>query len=163
MDEVEWIVLCERFCRRDTGFVEHIWCCVWRIFFHTHFAVSQCVRGFPNTPTWWDSWHIMSSFSILQTTFKACFVHDRVRRGVGLFLIWRHAWTLCEHACKVDCDVKSGLDPLSLLGREQQKVLGFSQVLKAIKWQDLLEEGKNDRNAFITGAKIHFSEKILRG
>ena len=30
-------------------------------------------------------------------------------------------------------------------------MLGFSQVLKPIKWQDLLQEG--------TGAKIHFSEK----
>ena len=38
-------------------------------------------------------------------------------------------------------------------------MLGFSQVLKPIKWQDLLEEGKNGRNAFPTGAKIHFSEK----
>ena len=42
-------------------------------------------------------------------------------------------------------------------------MLGFSHVLKAIKWQDLLEEGKNGYNAFRTGAKIHFSKKnILR-
>jgi len=39
-------------------------------------------------------------------------------------------------------------------------MLGFSQVLKHIKWQDFLEEGKNGRNAFWTGAKIHFSKKI---
>ena len=38
-------------------------------------------------------------------------------------------------------------------------MLGFSQLSKAIKWQDLLEKGKNGRNAFRTGAKIHFSEK----
>ena len=31
----------------------------------------------------------------------------------------------------------------------------------AIKWQDLLEERKNGRNAFRTGAKIHFSEQNL--
>ena len=48
------------------------------------------------------------------------------------------------------------------LGHEQ-KIPGFSQVLKPIKWQDLLEEGENDRKVFQTGAKIHCSEKnILR-
>ena len=41
-------------------------------------------------------------------------------------------------------------------------MLGFSQIFKAIKWQDLLEEGNNGRNAFRTGAKIHLSEKKLR-
>ena len=35
-------------------------------------------------------------------------------------------------------------------------MFGFSQVLKPIKWQDLLEEGKNGRSGFQTGAKIHF-------
>ena len=72
-------------------------------------------------------------------------------------------WVYCKHACKVDCDVKSGIDPLPFwLGREQ-KMLGFLQLLKPIKWQDLLEKGKNVRNEFWTGAKIHFSEKnVLR-
>ena len=44
-------------------------------------------------------------------------------------------------------------------------MLGFSQVLKPIKWQDLLEEGKNGRhgNAFQTGAKIYFSGKAYFG
>ena len=42
-------------------------------------------------------------------------------------------------------------------------MLGFSQVLKPIKWQDLLEERKNGRNAFRTGAKIYFSEKYILG
>ena len=42
-------------------------------------------------------------------------------------------------------------------------MLGFLQVLKPIKWQDLLEEGQNGRNAFRTGAKIHFSEKNILG
>ena len=44
-------------------------------------------------------------------------------------------------------------------------MLGFSQVLKPIKWQDLLEEGKNGRrgNAFRTGAKIYFSGKAYFG
>ena len=40
-------------------------------------------------------------------------------------------------------------------------MLGFSQVLKPIKRQDLLENGKYGRKAFRTGAKIHFSEKIF--
>ena len=44
--------------------------------------------------------------------------------------------------CKSVSDVKSVADPLPFwLGREQ-KMLGFSQVLKPIKWQDLLEEAK---------------------
>ena len=38
-------------------------------------------------------------------------------------------------------------------------MLGFLQVLKPIKWQDLLEEGKSGCNVFRTGAKIHFSKK----
>ena len=42
-------------------------------------------------------------------------------------------------------------------------MLGFSQLSKPIKWQDLLEKGKNGRNAFRAGAKIHFSEKIFWG
>ena len=42
-------------------------------------------------------------------------------------------------------------------------MLGFSQVLRPLKWQDSLEEGKNGRNAFQTGAKIHFSEKNILG
>ena len=98
---------------------------------------------------------------------KTCisFVHDRVRRGVGLL---RHN-LLCMHVykelmqCKSVCDIKSGIDPLPFwLGREQ-KLLGFLKVLKHIKWQDLLEGGKNGRNAFRTGAKIHFSEKKIWG
>jgi len=50
--------------------------------------------------------------------------------------------TLCKRACKVDCGIKSGKDPLPFwlcLGRNMP---AFSQVLKPIKWQDLLEEGK---------------------
>ena len=42
-------------------------------------------------------------------------------------------------------------------------MIGFAQVLKPIKWQDLLEEEKGGRNAFRTGAKIHFSEKKYFG
>ena len=40
-------------------------------------------------------------------------------------------------------------------------MLGFLQLSKPIKWQDLLEKGKNGRNAFRTGAKIHFSKKKI--
>ena len=43
------------------------------------------------------------------------------------------------------------------------KILGFSQILNPVKWHDLLQEGKNGRNAFRTGAKIHFSEKNILG
>ena len=65
--------------------------------------------------------------------------------------------------CKSVFDVKSGIDPLPFwLGREK-KMLCFSQILKSIKWQDLLEEEKNGRNAFWLGAKIHFSEKNIMG
>ena len=87
---------------------------------------------------------------------------------MGLFLFLRHkliyiALTLCKNACKVDCDVKTGIDPLPFgLGREQ-KMLGFSQLSKPIKWQDLLQKGKNGRNAARTGATIHFSEKNILG
>ena len=42
-------------------------------------------------------------------------------------------------------------------------MLGFSQVFKPIKRQDLLEKGKKGRNAFRTGAKSHFSEKNILG
>ena len=43
-------------------------------------------------------------------------VHDRVDRGLALFLVLRHrriymALTLCELACKTVCDVKSRIDP----------------------------------------------------
>ena len=50
-----------------------------------------------------------------------------------LFYLW---WKL------VDCDVKSGIDPLPFWFGRGQKMLAFSQVLKPIKWQDLLEKGK---------------------
>ena len=43
------------------------------------------------------------------------------------------------------------------------KVIGFSQVLKPIKWLDLLQEGKYGCNAFRKGAKINFSEKNILG
>ena len=97
---------------------------------------------------------------------RVSFVHNRVRRGVGLLLIWRHN-LLCLHVYKElmhwksVCDVKSGIDPLPFWLGIEQKLLGFLQVLKPIKWQDLLEGGKNAWNAFRTGAKIHFSEKNL--
>ena len=49
---------------------------------------------------------------------QASFVHNRVRRGVGLFLFLRHN-LLCMHfykelmQCKSVCDVKTGIDLLS--------------------------------------------------
>ena len=61
--------------------------------------------------------------------------------------------------CTPACDVKSGSDPLPFWLGCEKKMFGFSQLSKSIKWQDLLEKGKDGRNAFRTGAKIHFSEK----
>ena len=85
-------------------------------------------------------------------------VHERVKMGQGLFLFWRHeliynALTLCKHECKVNSDVRSGVDPFPFWLGRKQKMLGFSQVLKPI-W---------GRVAFRTGAKVHFSEKMFWG
>ena len=49
--------------------------------------------------------------------------------------------------CESVCDVKSVVNPLPFWLSRKQKMLGFSQVLEPIKWQDLLEEGKNERSA----------------
>ena len=56
-------------------------------------------------------------------------VHDRVRRGVGLFLIWRQK-LICMHVykelmrCKSVCDFKSRIDPRPFsLGRVQRFIL----------------------------------------
>ena len=65
--------------------------------------------------------------------------------------------------CKSACGVKSGIDPLPFWLGGEQKMLGFSHVLRSIKGKDLLKEGKNDRKAFRTGAKIHCSEKNILG
>ena len=117
----------------------------------------------PFFPSSNKSYHFMGSKCVKN---QASFVQDLVRRGVGLFLIWCHN-LLCMHVykdlmqCKSVCDIKSVIDPL-WLGHEQ-KILGFWQVLKPVKWQDLLEEGKNSHNAFWTGAKIHFSKKKYLG
>ena len=51
----------------------------------------------------------------------------------------------------------------TFLPRLEQKMRGFSQVLKSIKWHSLLEGGKSGCNAFRTGAKIHVSEKNILG
>ena len=59
--------------------------------------------------------------------------------------------------------VKSGIDPLPFSLGCEQKRLGFSRVLKLIKWHDLLEEEKSVCDAFRTRAKIHFSEKNILG
>ena len=42
-------------------------------------------------------------------------------------------------------------------------MLGFSQLSKPLKWQNLIEKGKNSRDAFRTGAKIHFRKKKYFG
>ena len=40
-----------------------------------------------------------------------------------------HRITLSKQASKVDCDLESGIDPLS----REQKMIGFSRGLKPIK------------------------------
>ena len=52
---------------------------------------------------------------------------------------------------------------LQIANGREQKMLGFLQVLKPLKWQDLLEEGNNGFNVFRTGVKIHFNEKNIFG
>ena len=61
---------------------------------------------------------IFKGFKNWQKVAEICYqlVHERASRGLALFLIWHHrliymALTLCEHACKSVCDVKSGIDP----------------------------------------------------
>ena len=70
--------------------------------FHNFLSVSGIFKGFKN-------W---------QKVAEICYqlVRDRVSRGLALFWIWRHrliymALTLCEHAYKTVCDVKSRIDP----------------------------------------------------
>ena len=64
--------------------------------------------------------------------------------------------------CESVCDIKSGIDPLPLrLGREQ-KMLGFSQVLKPIKWQDL-EKEKMAAMHFEQVQRFIFAKKIFSG
>ena len=46
------------------------------------------------------------------------------------------------------CDGNSVIGPLPYSLGHEQKMLGFLQVLKPIKWQDLFEEVKNGSNAF---------------
>lgn len=60
------------------------------------------------------------------------------------------------------CDITSVIQVVPLphsLGREQN-MLGFSQVLKPIKWQDLLEV-KNGCNEFQRGKKNILGQGVL--
>ena len=52
--------------------------------------------------------------------------------------------------CESVCEVKSVVDPIPFGLSYEQKMLGFSQVFKPIKWKDLLEEGKM--------AAVHFKQ-----
>ena len=76
---------------------------------------------------------IFQGFKNWQKVAEICYqlVHDRVSRGLALFPIWRHrliymALTLCEHACKIVCDVKSGIDPCPSLARAWDKAYQIS-------------------------------------
>ena len=58
------------------------------------------------------------------------------------------------------CDVEYVIDPVPFWLSSEQRMLGFSQVLRPIKCQDFVEERKN---GLWTGAKIHFREKNILG
>ena len=83
---------------------------------------------------------IFKSFKNWQKVAELCYqlVHDRVSRGLALFLIWCHrliymALTLCEHACKTVCDVKSGIDPCLSPARSWDKAYRISGCTVARK------------------------------
>ena len=69
-------------------------------------------------------------------------VHDRVSRGLALFLILRHRLiymplTLCEHACKTVCDKKSRIDPCPSPARSWDKeyqISGCTVAWKNFRW-----------------------------
>ena len=75
--------------------------------------------------------------------FKTCekpsiFRSQLSQKGRGYIHNWCHkliyiAINLCKNACKVDCDVKWGKDPLPFWLSREQKMLGFPPVLKPIK------------------------------
>ena len=103
-------------------------------------------------------WSSKSGIKALASLNKSlCFVYFGEKNYT------ENSLTLCKLACKVDCDVKSGVDPLPFWRGREQKMLGFSQVLKPIKWLDLLQERKYGCSAFRKGAKINFSEKNISG
>ena len=71
---------------------------------------------------------IFKGFKNWQKVAEICYqlVHDRVSRGLALFLIWRNrhiymALTLREHGCKTVCDVKSGKDRCPSPARSRDK------------------------------------------
>ena len=83
---------------------------------------------------------IFKGFKNWQEVAEICYqlVHDRVSRGLALFLIWRHklyymALTLCEHACKKVCDVKSRIDPCPSPARSWDKEYQISGCTLARK------------------------------
>ena len=75
---------------------------------------------------------IFKGFKNWQKVAEICYqlVHGWVSRGLALFLIWCHrliymALTLCEHACKTVCDVKSRIDPCPSPARSWDRVSNF--------------------------------------
>jgi len=64
------------------------------------------------------------------------------------------ALTLWKHVCKVDCDVKSGIDPIPFWLHRGQKMLGFSQVLKPRKYNNMVKWERVENCAFLV-AIIH--------
>ena len=76
------------------------------------------------------SWHFVGFQNLRKS--KHHLVHDWVKRGMGLFLIWRHK-LFCMHvykdlmACKSVRDIKSGIDPCPFwLGHEPNKAQFWS-------------------------------------
>ena len=79
-------------------------------------------------------------FKNWQKVAEFCYqlVHDRVSRGLALFLIWRHrliymTLTLCEHACKTVWDVKIRIDPCPSPARSWDKEYQISGCTVARK------------------------------
>ena len=59
--------------------------------------------------------------------------------------------------------VKSGVDPLPFCLTLEQKMLGFSQVLKPIKWLDLLGKEKMTTMRFEQVQRFILAKKIFWG
>ena len=60
----------------------------------------------PRTPVPYSLWIVCGFFNVPQL-----FATKVVRRDPLLIVLIRIALTLCKHACKVDCEVKSWTDP----------------------------------------------------
>ena len=107
-----------------------------KFFFSWDDTVQHSHKEFDNFISIWS----FKGFKNLQKVAEIGYqlVHDRVSRGLALFLILRHrliymALTLCEHACKTVCDVKSRIDPCPSPARSWDKEYQISSCTVARK------------------------------